>query len=354
MASRTGTVLLTGANGFVASHILSLLVAHNYHTVATVRSEKKGQQIIKLYPTWEPFVTFAIVSDITSPGAYDEIFKAHKFDYIIHNASPINFAAQDIEKDLVQPAIQGTTTLLSAAHTLGTPTLRRFVLLGSAVAVLNSLDPVDKPGKPYDESDWNPITPAIAISNSSIVEGYTASKTLAERAAWDFLSSEKPGFDLVVINPDVIIGPLLQPLSGPESVNDTNAFFVYNFINGTFKDVESIRFPFYHFVDVREVARAHLLALTSPLASNLRIIIVSGLITPQLVADSIRTQFPDLRDRVPEGKPGNVLPEGVDPTGWDNRRSFEVFGKEWRYRELGESVKDTVESLVRWERVWGG
>lgn len=107
MAPPAGTVLLTGANGFVASHILAGLVERNYHIVATVRSEKKGQEIIKLHPEWESNITFVYIPDITTAGAYDEAFKIAKFDYIIHNASPLNFSATDIQEEIIRPAIEG-------------------------------------------------------------------------------------------------------------------------------------------------------------------------------------------------------------------------------------------------------
>lgn len=81
--------------------------------------------------------------------------------------------------------------------------------------------------------------------------GYNASKKLAEKAAWKFLEDKKPTFDLTVINPDIIIGPMLQPVHGPRNVNETNEFAVYNFLNGTYKEIESLKFPFYHFVSLR-------------------------------------------------------------------------------------------------------
>ncbi len=62
------------------------------------------------------------------------------------------------------------------------------------------------------------------------------------------MESDKPGFDLVVINPDIVIGPMLHPVTGSRSVNETNRFTIYNFMDGTYDKMESIKFPFYHFV----------------------------------------------------------------------------------------------------------
>lgn len=78
--------------------------------------------------------------------------------------------------------------------------------------------------------------------------GYTASKKLAEEAAWRFMEDQKPVFDLTTIHPIVVTGPMLQPVSGPNSVNVSNKFFVYSFMNGEYKQIDNVRFLFYHHV----------------------------------------------------------------------------------------------------------
>lgn len=200
--------------------------------------------------------------------------------------------------------------------------------------------------------------------------GYNASKKRAEQAAWEFMKEEKPTFDLTVINPDIIIGPMIHYLAGPRSINQTNHFAIASFIDGTHKDVDSVTFPFYHFVcyyahilhwnclrigsqvDVRDVARAHVDSLTNPKAANQRILLIAGLISPQLVVNIIRKHFPALRDRVPEGNPSQILPKGVHPTGWDMRRSLDILAAgtsagNWKYIDLENSVVDAVQSMLK-------
>jgi nucleoside-diphosphate-sugar epimerase len=92
------------------------------------------------------------------------------------------------------------------------------------------------------------INAARAIESKNPVLGYNASKKLAEEAAWRFMKQAKPTFDMVVINPDIIIGPMIQPVPRPSSVNETNRFAVYDFLNGTYKTIDGLTFPFYHFV----------------------------------------------------------------------------------------------------------
>ena len=106
-------------------------------------------------------------------------------------------------------------------------------------------------------------------------------------------------------------------------------------------------------MDVRDVALAHVLALTEPKASNQRILLVAGLITPQLVINLIRKHFQQLNDRIEVGIPSQILPVGIQPTGWDTSRSFDIFGKKWQYKGLEESLVDTVTSILEWERIWG-
>lgn len=107
-------------------------------------------------------------------------------------------------------------------------------------------------------------------------------------------------------------------------------------------------------VDVRDVAHAHVLALTTPGASGKRILLVSGLITPQLVVNTIRKHFPEARDRLSEGNPEQILPKGVDPTEWNVSRSHEIFGKAWSCRGLEETVTDAVGDILAQEKVWAG
>jgi nucleoside-diphosphate-sugar epimerase len=104
-------------------------------------------------------------------------------------------------------------------------------------------------------------------------------------------------------------------------------------------------------VDVRDVARSHVDALENPSAANQRILLISGLISPQLVVNIIRKNFPALANRVPKGNPSQILPPGVHPTGWDMTASLRILADgtkegKWEYIDLETSVVDTVESMI--------
>ncbi|KAJ5149377.1 NAD dependent epimerase/dehydratase [Penicillium atrosanguineum] len=347
-------VLLTGANGFVASHILAILINRGYTVTATVRSQGKAKDVMKTHPSWKNKVKFVIVADFTSAKPFDHLFESPKtpYSYVIHTASPLKFQVSDIRKEMIEPAEKGTTEILKTAHQHGGTALKRFVLLGSAVSMLNSFEDMSKEGKPYTEKDWNPVTAEQAVDRNDPVLGYNVSKTRAEAAAWKFMKQNTTSFDLAVINPDIIIGPMIHPISGPQSINETNHFAIASFIDGTHKEIDGVTFPFYHFVDVRDVARSHVDALENSSAANQRIILISGLISPQLVVNSICKNFPALADRVPKGNPSQILPPGVHPTGWDMRVSLGILADgtkegKWEYIGLEKSVIDTVESMIK-------
>ena len=109
--SSNPTVLLTGGNGFIACHILSQLISAGYAVTTTLRSPSKAQALLSTHPEWEHKVKFAYVPELTATNAFDEVFekvtKDGGFDYVIHTASPVTFVVQDVERDLVEPAVKG-------------------------------------------------------------------------------------------------------------------------------------------------------------------------------------------------------------------------------------------------------
>lgn len=153
------------------------LSQRKYNVTATVRSPAKAEDIIRAHPDWEGKIEFAIIADFTTPKPFDVLFQNTKipFDYVIHTASPVSFTVTDIQKDMIEPAELGydfssqlksrtftdhfrTLEIMRSAKRYGGPQLKRFVLLSSAVTVLNSFEDMTKEGKPYTEKDWNPVS----------------------------------------------------------------------------------------------------------------------------------------------------------------------------------------------------
>ncbi len=110
--SSNPTVLLTGGNGFIASHILSQLISAGYAVTTTLRSPSKAQALLSTHPEWEHKIKFVYIPELTAANAFDEVFEkvaegGGGFDFVIHTASPVHFVVQDVERDLVEPAIKG-------------------------------------------------------------------------------------------------------------------------------------------------------------------------------------------------------------------------------------------------------
>lgn len=193
-------ILLTGANGFIGAHILSLLLNKGHSVRAVLRSKAKADQVLADFPKFGTKLDFAIVPDITSPGAFDTAVQSDPpFDTVIHTASPFLCGScsqllsdsltnvSEIDKvissniEFLDPAIKGTVEILKSikAHA---PSVKRVVITSSCAAVVDFAAPsTSSPQKVYTEADWNPVTWEGALTGIPNT-GYQASKKFAEKA----------------------------------------------------------------------------------------------------------------------------------------------------------------------------
>ena len=134
-------VLLTGANGFIGSHILQLFLDRSIFVQAVVRSEAKASRVRKDFPGFDSSkLDFSILPDITTPGAFDQCLKdAQPLDAIIHTASPFNYSTAKVATDFIDPAVRGTTEIIESAAKYS-PGLKRFVITSSFAAIGNPED----------------------------------------------------------------------------------------------------------------------------------------------------------------------------------------------------------------------
>lgn len=134
------------------------------------------------------------MEDIAQPDAFEKaVISDPPFEAVIHTASPFHYNVTDSKKDMLDPAVIGTTGILKAIKK-SAPTVKRVVITSSFAAIL---DVNRAPGYEYSEKDWSPITEQEALENP--MNGYRASKTFAERAAWEFVEREKPNFTLTTV-----------------------------------------------------------------------------------------------------------------------------------------------------------
>lgn len=169
------------------------------------------------------------MAELACQGAFDAAVQSDPpFDAVIHTASPLNHNLSDVQKDVLDPAIIGTTGLLTSVARFA-PTVKRVVILSSFAAMVNA-NKGNWPEKTYTAADWNPIKPDEALVDT--LAGYRGSKTFAERAAWEFVEREKPRFSLTALNPPFVFGPVV-PYPGLSLIelNSSNRWFV-EFLSG--------------------------------------------------------------------------------------------------------------------------
>jgi len=349
MISKDATLFVTGASGFVASQLVRLLLEQGYRVRGSVRDPDKAKELGALPGASGPGGRLELVkADLLTPGAFDAPLQGCAG--VMHTASPYVLTVKDAQKELVEPAEQGTLNVLRAAQKAG---VKRVVLTSSMAAV------TDEPEKDkiLSEKDWN--------TKSSLTRNpYYFSKVRGERVAWELMEKERPRFDLVVINPFLVVGPSLV-----SSVNTSNQIFV-DMITGKYPGCVALAWGI---VDVRDVALAHLLAMTTPRAKG-RYVCAAGTMSMRevvdvLVAKGYGDKFPNLGKlarRHLDGALGSLLvrlgsftqPKGARSylktnlgrvPRFDNAKIKAELGM--TFRPLPQTLADTVDDLARWGHV---
>lgn len=284
-------VLVTGGSGFVGSHCILALLAQDYRVRTTVRSEAKQRAVREQLavggasPDAISRVEFA-VADLESDTGWDAAVA--DTDYVLHVASPFPADAPKHEDELIVPAREGALRVLRAARAAG---VKRVVLTSSFAAIGYGHGDA---ARPSTEEDWTDIT-------GGDVSAYAKSKTLAERAAWDYARGGEGGSgpELATVNPVAILGPVL----GPD--RSTSIQLVQRLLDGDMPGCPQLS---YGIVDVRDVADLHVLAMTDPAAAGERFLALgSGFASIRDVAEILKANLGDDAKRVPT----RVLPNWV-------------------------------------------
>ncbi|KAI9661063.1 MAG: methylglyoxal reductase (NADPH-dependent) gre2 [Bathelium mastoideum] len=332
-------VLLTGGSGFIAAHVLDTLLEHGHSVVTTVRSQEKADRIKEAHPNVsKDKLDFALVEDIGKEGAFEKaVVSEPPFEAVIHTASPFHFNVTDAQKDLYDPAIIGTTDILKSIKK-SAPSVKRVVITSSFAALVNP-NKGTWPEHTYSEADWNPLT--LEEGKANAANAYRASKTFAEKAAWEFLEKEKPNFSVATMNPPLVLGPIVHYLNSLSSLNTSNER-VRDMLQGKFKNEIAATGTFI-WIDVRDLALCHVKAIEVPSAANKRFFITAGYFSNKLMGEVLRKHFPEYASQLPsEATPGGDFPaEGIFKI--DNTRAKELLGVEFRSFET--SIVDTAKSL---------
>lgn len=334
-------VLVTGGSGFIAAHVILALLREGHEVRATLRgmgreAEARAQLAAGGAPA--PAQLSFHAADLLADDGWSAAIEG--CDYALHVASPVpaGMAASD-EAALIAIAREGTLRVLRAARAAG---VRRVVVTSSFAAVGYGRAPR---ADFYDERDW---TDPDGVG----VDAYTRSKTLAERAAWDFIAGDGAGMELATVNPVVVLGPALG------SDMSASLDLVRALLDGAVPALPRI---YLGLVDVRDVADLHVKAMTAPQAAGERFLATTGAaVSLAGIAHTLRDGLGPAARRVPRFELPDLavrLAALVLPTARlavprlgirrsaTSAKARETLG--WSPRPAEEAILATAESLIR-------
>jgi dihydroflavonol-4-reductase len=334
------TVLVTGGSGFIGAHCILQLLAAGHQVRATVRNLNREADVRAMLKQGgaDPGNSLQFfAADLEKDAGWAEAVAG--CEYVHHVASPLPPNVPKHEDDLIIPAREGTLRVLRASRDAG---VKRVVLTSSFAAIGYGYK---NRQAPFTEADWTD-------PNNKDVAAYPKSKTLAERAAWDFMAKEGGNLELSVVNPVGVFGPVL----GPDY--SASILLIQTLLDGIMPGVPKLYFGV---VDVRDVADLHLRAMTNPAAKGERFLAVSGDFMSMLdIAKVLKTRMGASAKRVPTRQLPNwllrlvalrdarvklILPELGKVKNATNQKARRILG--WSPRSNDEAIIATAESLLR-------
>lgn len=333
-------VLVTGGSGFIAGHIILQLLDQGYRVRTTVRSLTRESSVRAVledagmtHGDALSFVAADLTSDAGWAGAVSDC------DAVLHVASPVHIGAVENEDDVIRPAREGTIRVLRAARDAG---VRRVVLTSAFHAVGFGHPHTDHV---FTEDDWS-------VLDGPGMDAYGRSKVLAERAAWDFIAEEGGEMELVTMLPVAVMGPVMgHEISGSNHL-------IQRILSGGMPAFPDVWIPI---VDVRDVARAHILAMTTPDAGGQRFLLASGPVTAMReIGAVLGARLGDAAAHVPTRSIPSLVVRAasvfnpafrpiVPDLGYRKRisadRARRVLG--WEPRPSFEAIEAAGESIVR-------
>lgn len=337
-------VLVTGATGFVALHVIGQLIEKSYSVIGTVRSQAKAEKLIKQFK--EKFgadvkLELVIVEDIAGTGAFDTLFKSHKdIGSVLHTASPFSdVQTDDFEKGYKRPAVEGTLNVLSSIKEFA-PQVKKVVITSSMAAIAH-LDKLSDPTFIHTEETWNPLEWKDCQVNWQMA--YIASKKLAEKAAWDFIKENKVNFTLTTVNPPFIFGPQFFDIEDPKGTLNTSAQVIQGMLATDPNDTHLFDNPTNVSTDVRDIAAFHIIPLEKDGVEGHRLLPIAGRFTAQKILDLINEQFPELRGKIAKGDPANEA--SLQAVGYNIDKTVELVGG-YEFIPFKKQVYDSVKQIL--------
>lgn len=333
------TVLVTGGAGFIAVHCILQLLNAGYRVRATLRSlsrEPEVRAMLKEGGVEAGDRLSFIRTDLSSDTNWNEAVK--DCIYVIHVASPTPIVNYKHEDEMIIPAREGVLRVLRASRDAGV----KRVVLTSAIGAVVCGHPAQT--APFDETFWT--------NTSGKAPAYQKSKTLAERAAWEFIEKEGNGLELSAINPVGVLGPVL----GADYSHSIH--IIKNLLTASIPGTPKLNSGF---VDVRDVADLHLRAMIHPAAKGERFIATAGesiwlVEVAKILKDNLGQsakkvpvkEIPSLLLRIAafkDPKLKSVIPFLGTVINVTSAKAIHTLG--WAPRSTKEAVLATAESLIR-------
>ncbi|BEL05240.1 aldehyde reductase [Actinoplanes sichuanensis] len=327
-------VLVTGGSGYIGGWCVLALLEAGWTVRTTVRDPAREPQVRTMLR--EPGTRLQVVrADLGGDAGWAEAAAGCR--HVLHVASPTLTHQPRNDDEMVRPAVDGTLRVLRAAHGAG---VQRVVMTSAIGAVAYGHPDRDTP---FTERDWTDVDAGIAP--------YQKSKTLAERAAWEFVGGEGSGLELATVNPTAVLGPVLGPDYSP-SLNG-----IARMLDGSMPTV----LPFATgYVDVRDVAALHLLAMTEPAAAGERFIATAGhSLWQREVAAILRERLGERAAKVPTREMPVWAAQGLARVNPEMRALRKLLGRNldatsakaetllgWKARPIEDTITETAESLL--------
>ncbi|WP_349428887.1 NAD-dependent epimerase/dehydratase family protein [Microbacterium sp. LWS13-1.2] len=273
-------VLVTGGSGFIAGHVITHLLAQGHTVRSTIRSLRKENSVRTMLRdagvTRDEALTFVEADLMDDAGWADAVAG---MDHVIHLASPLHTGKVKDEEEVIAPARDGALRVLRAARDAG---IKRVVLTSAFHAVGFGHGHIDHV---FTEDDWSPL-------NGPGVDVYGRSKILAEKAAWDFIAQPGMTMELTTILPVAVMGPVMG-----EDVSGAN-HIIHNSLSGAMPGYPNMFVPI---VDVRDVAAAHVAAMTAAGAAGERFLVGTGepAIAMKEIGAILKAELGDKASKVP-------------------------------------------------------
>jgi dihydroflavonol-4-reductase len=332
-------VLVTGGSGFIGSHCILGLLAAGHRVQATVRSLERAAEVTVLEEVGRNSNLSFAVANLERDEGWPEAVAGS--EYVLHVASPFPASTPAHEDELIVPAREGTLRVLRAARDAGV----RRVVITSSFAAIGYGHPQQQ--APFDETYWSNIEGTAAA--------YVKSKTLAERAAWNFMAEEGGALELAVVNPVAVLGPVLS------KNYSASIQIVRRMLDGGMPAAPHLVFGI---VDVRDVADLHLRAMTHPAAKGERFLAAAGDFLSLLeISQALRARLGARAKRAPTRSLPNwvmraaalfnptvrgLLPELGKTRNGSHEKARRLLG--WAPRSNEDAIVATAESLLRLER----